>query len=304
VKNYISSIKDFFLILHAILSIARDLVIDRIFLIYNKNHGLKSLLSLKKYKNSDTLFIFGTGSSLLDLSLEQLNEVRVHDSLGLNFFCLFDFVPTYYTLELSNSKLKNSNIKKNFKALGARSKDYQQTPIILRDLKMFDLLNGRYKDILPPKLINNFYCVGRMNISGRTKKVFAFSLKLISLLKLNLLSCSLLSKRASIICAISFAHKLGYKKVVLLGVDLNNTDYFYSVDPKYAKNKALLPSQLQSGDIHATYDSKVSFATIPYVLKELNRLILIKDGVKIFVGSKKSALYPEVSFWNWSSFNK
>jgi len=197
--------------------------------------------------------------------------------------------------------LKNSNIKKNFKALEARSQDYHQTPIILRDLKMVDLINGRFKGILPPKLKNNIYCVGRMNVSGRTKKVFAFSLKLISLLKLNLLSSSLLSKRASIICAISFAHKLGYKKVVLLGVDLNNTDYFYSVDPKYAKNKSLMPAQLQSGDIHATYDSKVSFATIPYVLNELNRLILKKDGVKIFVGSKKSALYPEIPFWNWGA---
>ena len=73
------------------------------------------------------------------------------------------------------------------------------------------------------------------------------------------------------------------------------------MDPKYAKNKSLMPAQLQSGDIHATYDSKVSFATIPYVLNELNRLILKKDGVKIFVGSKKSALYPEIPFWNWGA---
>ena len=137
-----NSLKIYFFSVYVIFSIIKDYLVDKIFLLYNKRNGKGSLFSLKKYKTSDTLFIFGTGSSLLDLSSDQLNEIKSNDSLGLNYFCLFDFVPTYFTLELSNSKLKNSNIKKNFKALEARSKDYQKTPILLRDLKIFDYLMG------------------------------------------------------------------------------------------------------------------------------------------------------------------
>jgi len=299
-----NKLKEYLFLAHSLLSLAIDCLFVRIYLIYNKKNGNNGLISLRKHKTSDTLFIFGTGSTLLDLSKEQLKEVKINDSMGLNFFCLFDFVPTYYSLEISDSKLKRSNIEKNFKCLDEKSSDYKDTPILLRDLTIIDILNGDYKKILPPKLKDNFYYVRRMNITGRNKKVFRFSLKIISLLRINLLSCSLLSKRASIICAISFAHKIGYKKIVLLGVDLNNTDYFYSADPIYGKKYSFLPEQLQTGVVHATFDSKLSFATIPYVLSELSKFILTSDGVQIFVGSKKSALYPEIPLWKWDSEKK
>jgi len=297
-------LKKYFFFTYSLFSLLLDCFLDRVYLIFNYKKGKNGLFSLKKYKTSDTLFVFGTGSTLLDLTEEQLQEVRKNDSFGINFFTLFDFIPTYYSIEYSKSTFKKNHNKKIFQCLDERSDDYKNVPILLRDLTIFDMLNGKYKKLLPTKLVDNFYYIRRMNIRGSNKKTFNFTLKIVSLFRINYLASSLLSKRASIICAISFAHKLGYKKIVLLGVDLNNTDYFYFSSSYYRKKYMLLPEQLQTGNVHATFDSKLSFATVPYVLSTLSRSVLQDGNVQIFVGSKKSALYPKTKLWKWKTDKK
>ena len=56
-----------------------------------------SISDLKLYKNSETLFILGSGPSLNKLNSEQINHINLHDSFGINYsFLKADIIPTYH----------------------------------------------------------------------------------------------------------------------------------------------------------------------------------------------------------------
>ena len=53
--------------------------------------------NLSSYKQSDTLFILGSGGSIATCSDKQWETIGKHDSIGFNFWLLHEFVPTYFT---------------------------------------------------------------------------------------------------------------------------------------------------------------------------------------------------------------
>jgi hypothetical protein len=54
---------------------------------------------LRHARRTDTLFILGSGPSLLDVTPDQWSYVSRHDSFGINYSFMLDFVPTYHLIE-------------------------------------------------------------------------------------------------------------------------------------------------------------------------------------------------------------
>jgi hypothetical protein len=132
-------------------------------------------------------------------------------------------------------------------------------------------------------------------IPGERKATFSESInKLVSKTDNATDRFLLYKKRASISLWAYFSYALGYKNVVLCGVDLNNTVYFYEKNASYYQAKGIpIPYSGQTGLVHKTLDPKHGDVTIDWVLTEMNKRLFQPVGMRLYVGSKRSALYPQ-----------
>ena len=256
-----------------------------------KANNLKkySELNIDEYKSSDTLFVMGSGASINEFGDNEWNLIRYNDSIGFNFWLIHEFIPTYYMFEPTKpGELERANVF--FDLLDLRSFDYKNVPII-----------GKYSgdnrlDLsrIPECLKNNIY-MSYIKIPGNEKNSFIKAINIMKSLKLYKTSL-LFSMRASISDAIFFGLKMKYKKIVLCGVDLNNIAYFYE-DSKYCNRNIPVPKSVQLGVVHKTIDSTYGELTIDMVIEEINKHLLKPNGVELYIGSQKSALYPMLPYY-------
>ena len=96
----------------------------------------------------------------------------------------------------------------------------------------------------------------------------------------------------SVISMMTLAVLMGYKRVVLCGVDLNKQDYFYHHRERYPEyaDWEFVPRK----EVHLTTRRLpwlVPAQSAIYIFKEL---ILDPEGIELFVESRQSTLYPRV----------
>ena len=150
------------------------------------------------------------------------------------------------------------------------------------------------KQILCKMVDNQIYYPKYIYLPGKDEESFHLGMKYFN--KLWLRESYLFSKRGSITMLISFALYSGYKKIILCGIDLNNTDYFY--DDIYYNKKYPSISNGQSGHVHMSYDSKHNSFTIDKIISLVNNKIIKNTDRQLFVLNKSSALYPELPIFN------
>ena len=262
--------------------------------IYVKKNKFKDTanLKIKNYKKSDTLFILGSGASIVNISSEEWKIIRKSDSFGFNYWIVHDFVPTFYMFESEDPKKVVL-----FRNLKLKAEKYKRVPIIYKGLinQPIDL------DRFPSQLRNNLYISAIFLIY--CKDIMSFSQIIKYMKKLKIFSQSEkmrihMEYIASISDIIIFGVIAGYKNIVLCGVDLNNINYFYEADSNYYKKKGLLiPSSEQKGPIHKTIDKTVGNLTIDEIVYTLNELVLKPKGINLYVAFNSSALYPKIPFY-------
>lgn len=264
-----------------------------------------SQLPIERYKTSDTIFVFGTGASINSYPEDWWRSVREHDSIGMNFFLLHEHVPTYHVMEGLNGD-RRFLLEHRY----VRRQDYLGVPLILKS----QLSNLSSKRIAVR--VNDLAAIDRVVQShtylsvdvlaaGTTVEEMAASYRLFG--KLGLWSpkerfLMLNKRRGSVALVLNFALRAGYKKVVLCGIDLNHTEYFY--DSRRADLEAAgmrVPPNDESGGVHSTNDPVNHPVTIHEVILAIGRLFLEPAGVQLFVGSDSSALYPDVPMFDWAS---
>lgn len=263
-----------------------------------KSHGLKSLaqIDVNKYKSSDTLFILGSGSSVNDYGKEEWKHINKHDSIGFNFWFYHPFVPTYYVFEPA---IDEEDAEKFVKNLNYRKEDYMNVPFIMKDVMSHD--PKYYLEHLPSEVLENLYLSFDYPIAGDTNEEFSKSLDLtIDSGAFNNYSLEeLLRKRASISYLVLLGMAMGYQKIILCGVDLNNSNYFFEGEGYSSKEYFDYPYSNLTNKVHLTVDKEINKVTIDYVIKELDERVLKPRGTNLYIGSKKSLLYPSLPYYNF-----
>lgn len=259
-------------------------------------HNLLSHRTAPLIKRSDTLFILGNGSSISTYTCEQWEHIRQHDSLGLNFFTLHDFVPTTYMTEILKYPEDLICEKHILHNLEARSSDYGNIRILIKDTEKFSLRNSdRFLALYPPSLKRQTLLLKDIEIEAQTSPEFSEAI--------NRLDSTgffdqndggvLIRKRASVFLACILAIRARYKKIVLCGVDLNNSDYFYHSDNFIPCNERLtIPPNFQPGSTHKTNDPRYGETTISEILSILDEQIMKPRQITLSVALKSSALHP------------
>ena len=191
--------------------------------IYCAQNGLGRLIGpcLQTKKNSDTLFILGSGTNINNITEKQWEFIRSKDSLAFNNFPVHPHVPTFY--------LYQSDIIIN-EILDMRS-DYSDVTFLIRSTP--ESHHGTILDYPLPDSINNSINKFLVSEFAIPTKCRMSPLELISffeaagMLLHGSLATMLPKLRISVSLCLSWAYQMGYKQIILCGCDLINGNHFW-----------------------------------------------------------------------------
>lgn len=260
-----------------------------------KQHGCRSIVDLDvaALKKSSTVFVLGSGPSVNDLGPEEWSHIAAHDSIGFNYWLVHDFVPTFYFFEPSGDDEKYAVF---LKLLRARETSYEGVPISA-EIKHFTSL-GQYfgrrsLEDFPQRIRANLYLHTAYNVVTYHRPVVTAALIAWRMLGSyrRFRFDRLIHHCASVDKMVMFAVLAGYREIVLVGVDLNSTRYFWEEQPwRYAEG----PSSAWSGAVHPTVDrvfTRTWAIPLDQYLNILDRVVLRPLGIALRVSSRKSRLY-------------
>jgi hypothetical protein len=250
---------------------------------WNKYHWITSEDILRTRK-SDTLFIFGSGFSLNQISQEEWDKIQKHETMGFNWFNNQNFVRCDYYLirEIITFSHEFSNpfayIRK-FKRYGRlfEKEFYRNTTFILQN--EWKAISSKYFSglgFLPEKArIYPYRSIGRGQLKKPTKN----------------LKDGLVHGPCTLVECINFGLGMGYKNIVLTGVDLYDERYFWL---PYNKTRPECEAKnLTANDVRPNF--KWILGYFKFAKKFYDQM-----GVKVTVYNPKSLLNEVFPVFNWN----
>jgi len=261
-------------------------------------------------RTSDTLFVLGSGETINDHPAEHWDRVGRHDSVGLNFWLLHQFVASAYLFEWVGREATPevaARLAVRQELLRLRAHDIGDRPVMFRTPAWRAVGDRR----LRPADIEEQLGQAGMNLVVTSDLDFpeldadGFRRATALLRRLHALSPSrtwkyLASTRGSVLWAVIFGVRMGYRSIVLCGVDLTGVTYFFE-DPGAPLRVpgAPLPTNTQPGTIHKTADPARPGATMPQLLEAMRDEVLDPIGVSLQVGHPDSALARSFDLYDW-----
>lgn len=239
---------------------------------------------LRSKKDSETVFILANGPSINDISLDEWQHIGTHDTIGLNMWPLHDFVPKVLMFEIPSNSIQQ---KVFLDCLAARACDYRATEILMHDAseesvqKIQRLHNVDFR-------ISYFFPFAPADDLILYLRKFSFFSRLYQYRIIHVP----FEIRASVFRAVTLAGHIGYKNIVLAGVDLNRPGYFY--DQRSVQGFVSNPNE-----IHSTNNPDHCPLTVSRALLDAQSLLLNRLSAKILIYSPCSALSKDFPlYWD------
>jgi len=251
--------------------------------------ALRALRALKP--DATTAFILGTGASAADLSNYKLEYIKSQFSIGVNQWILHPMIPDVYAYEVDPDVRLLQALDR------PEVRDKVPHLLFLKPSRPEDFSNASH---LPEFMSERSFLYSRVNIWTRRETNIGLDFqRVISSVSRRRKPDVLLDNGASIARMVSLSSMLGFRKIVLIGVDLNNVEYFWH------RNPALLAglgsahfSSGQTGSFHETLDAVNRPFPIDDYLFGTN-LGAQKSGGAIFVESSGSLLVKKMTVFEW-----
>lgn len=262
-----------------------------------KNRKIKysryDLSSIRAFKTSDTIFVLGSGPSLNQLSSENIDMIQKHDSVGINYsFLKKEITPTFHQFSWENTIFQKYLVE-NF--LSYRT-SYKDVVILVNSKAARRMAHPRLTPFLFPE--EPKYCLYTLPnpISLNANRPFCDDD-----FERNLFYRGTLSLVLDIIL------KIGYKKIVLLGVDLNTSEHFFNDLPEMQELiKLMQECNLKIYGDNKKFESMYTKDGKPRPFDEylfsLSDYLTRKRGVHLYTGYKNNMLYPRLpAYFNYLS---
>ena len=181
---------------------------------------------------AQTFYILGSGASVNDLTHAHWREISEGYSVGLNSWAFHPFVPSSYALEsprearLSEQRLA---IEKGLSRAGVIEK---KPPVLYFRDNPFVRSGDSVR--IPRELHSSVRLYGRTQFPPVSNPHLGLLLEAFLRRDASFASrnCLLLDNGSTVIRLIHFALRAGFRKIVLLGVDLGERQYFFEEDPE------------------------------------------------------------------------
>lgn len=247
---------------------------------------------------TQTLFILGSGESIENFGKNHWDVVARHTSIGVNAWPLHSFVPDIYAFEPFDPQ--STDYVQLYSQVLHEPRFSEKTPVILlfrphsvldaeryslmpKHLQRASLLYGRIVPQTHEKgnLFRDIEAVHHEHLSGRINQALVMDLG------------------ATIIRMVSLGYLMGYKNIVLVGVDLNGGQYFWQKNPQRLVDRGIESfSPGHNRAVHETMTRDVKAFILTEVLEEFQKLLL-EAGGSLFTASKDSALSSLLPTYPW-----
>jgi hypothetical protein len=256
--------------------------------------GISRFLDLnpRSVKRSDTLFILASGSSINKISPARWETIARHDSMGFNFWPIHPFVPNMYFVETIPTNYPQM-FEVFCRVARHRAKDYASVIKVVTELR-YTLPTLRFAG--SEEFPGPWYTLHTFPVAASTQGEFAYGL---SYLRSKGLfdaadKINVVFKQASTLSSlIALAIRMQYRIIVLCGVDLNNSEYFYQDAALYPKTASIEFSPRHQP--HATNSPMPWRIAIESVILEIKRQLLDPTGTQLYVENRSSALWPRIA---------
>lgn len=247
--------------------------------------GYQHLEEKLKGKGNRICYVLGSGSSVEHLGIMDFETISREVSIGINAWVLHDFIPDIYSFEPTPTR--DSSHYSTMRLLN-RGAILERQPSILF-LKPRTPIELEQLRMVPQLLASQVLLYGRFQPYTRKKKNLRSDLFALTAPRFRNLAV-LPDSGASIIRMAFLAILLGFRKVVFVGVDLNHTEYFWEINPKYLDDVGLKSfGSGQTGQHHETLSSiNRAFGLIEFMeaLRDFGEAI----GVSLEIANPASTL--------------
>jgi hypothetical protein len=249
-------------------------------------------LDISSLKSSETVFILGSGPSINDISDDRWEFIRKHDTLGFNWWPLHRVVPKIYVFE---SIQTNSELFPYFmKMLQSCADAYLDTIKIVNAIEDIDF-RGQLLYTAPEEFKRNMYVALAVPVVARNVDELRRGLRFILRMG-GLAPCRsipwLFKYGGSVTAMIDLALRIGYKRIVLCGIDLGPQEYFYQ-DPQLYPETADWEFAPRNQP-HLTTRQLEYLVPAQQVIWTMDEEILRPRGIELFVENSSSTLFPRV----------
>ncbi len=248
---------------------------------------------LATIKGSDVLFVLGSGASINQITAERWTVISSHDSVGFNFWPIHPFVPKMYFFESNPADFYPEHDRRMLKVLADRAADYERTLKVV-----MDIANPAHQYIfdLPEDFRHSTHSAETVLLVARNRKELGQGIR--RLVERGEFERSdhlgaLLKITGTLSTMITLGVRMGYRRIVLCGIDLTRAEYFYQ-DPVLYPGTAQFEYMPRTGK-HMTL-TRYAWGTMPIdeVVAELKQQVLDPAGIELYVENRSSALWPGI----------
>ena len=225
---------------------------------------------LREARKSDTVFIFGSGGSLNDIAPEEWRAIEQHDTFGFNWFVNQQFVRSDFHVvrEIGEEKDWRGDIHRYFELIRSNPR-FANTIFLVQT--GFGGVNGNraiWLELIPP-----------------ANPVFLFRSHRGSQLPSTSLAAGVAHTQGTLSDCVNLAALIGWRRIVLCGVDLYNRQYFW-----------LPTGQPRSGDTTTTGPHNIAIGGIVDSMR-IWREFYETRGVSLFTYNPRSLLAEVLPVW-------
>lgn len=235
------------------------------------------------FRKTDTVIFYGTGHSINDITRDDWEVLRQYDSMSLNWFMYHDFiVPKFYYRGENSGREFGRKWKKLF---NEKRRMYKDTIFLTKKHKHLDLRNVGVKEVYVLNFHHTF-SKKKMRLLGR-ERAYRECLNNFRIMRDKIYFFG----RSTVCPLLVLLYQMGYKEIILYGIDLTDGRYFWfdkkksEVHWRFNREKPGIPEDVDIEKIkkktHPNLDSSLYF--VPFFSKKyMNN--------NIYVGNEKSAL--------------
>lgn len=255
-------------------------------------------LGCKNINNNENklFFILGGGTSINKLRKKDWELIDDNFSIGLNFWITHPFEPNYLMIEGFRADEVDSSGYKWVEKYMPVYVEKSRSTILLKDFAT-SFKNWEYFSNLGEKKV---FVIPKFSIPGRTNESKRRAMRVLK--KIKIADNYPLFSRASVTLAISIGYLLGFKKIILCGIDMHNAKYFYE-EKDFISHPHIPPppdsGQLDKG-LHSTVNKEINPITADRSILNYYEQILKDEGINLYVNSEDSLLFPRIPAFKWN----
>jgi hypothetical protein len=195
--------------------------------------GLQTDAARKKF------FVLGNGASVNDLLLANLEAIRKGISVGINAWPLHPLTPNYFAFEFGRHSMQpDSDLRYLVRAAESKLRSESRSRLLF-------LRPGQPASVaawvpLSAEGMQHSLMYGRANVFAQTHRALRQDLtKILKLIRDDKMSPTVLPDNGSSVVRMIFLGLiLGFRDIVLVGVDLNGSPYFWE-DPTFVPDPSV-----------------------------------------------------------------